>query len=814
MAVISGVAISIMFFASIAYLESQAQMMSRTAYKTDRRIVLDGLYAYTVNAVKQSWCLSSNWVADINCTLNHNGNTQRLLLSDESLFFIKNSGVARPADPLSNTKLSVISARVDFSKLSSTHPLYSIVLPLKEEYSYGDFKIERDSAAISAVRGREIPIKITVFLKHKSDPAYDQTLVSKNIVYPRELSYFTLMVPNNLYLGTGSNNVSQGFISLPNISVNARGGLRFESPVFINGDLHLPASTTRPAMNNVIFVDKVFLGGGKVNMDGKLFAVKAAGGDDNAYNYELANFSGLMNGFELDPDRDSGLDYLFNLVPGGLTSFDAARLCRARLMASYDLSITNGSQLFARANSASDNGANISLNIGNVDNFIEQDGVSGYEATTTVPGVAQAALSSSSTVTGKPVMKAKVYYNGLNVNGSRGAYSTDFYIHRSGTVTLYPTGAGGPAITIQTSPLKVGSRDQYNQVDMSFSFGNVDIAPYNPSGSTAAVAPSIKFVFEAYDYAYLDGENVRPPGGAPYYKTKVNGVTFTKIGSNIRLQSDKDSLVSGVWYSNSGLKESTDYSVSTDPAYIAQHVPSPTDQDLAQFDDKCFATPEPGSGADFSAFPAATWTTDFAPQARRAWSFNPNPNWNTGSVAGEGTGYTTTEQLYSTNIARFYMDSLAARCTVGPGVTLLAGFFTCETFTIQARTTPLRIIGTVITNQLNIASSAYQAGIRWSNIYHPQATQELINAGILGRAGTVNCNPGANAPLWQANIGITSRYNNYVCNAISLRQADPFKWTMVDPDCGLVNPTRDTSPRCKKKNNRFLIKEVSRGKGL
>ncbi|MNT68544.1 hypothetical protein D3C72_2067870 [compost metagenome] len=92
---------------------------------------------------------------------------------------------------------------------------------------------------------------------------------------------------------------------------------------------------------------------------------------------------------------------------------------------------------------------------------------------------------------------------------------------------------------------------------------------------------------------------------------------------------------------------------------------------------------------------------------------------------------------------------------------------------------------------------------------------ELRAAGVLGKRadGTmVNCDSTTMPPLWMANIGLPTAVDHYICNPVSLRKADPFKWTTVDPDCGVVDnaPVRS----CKKAMTRFLVKEVSRSKGL
>ncbi|WP_374030781.1 hypothetical protein [Bdellovibrio bacteriovorus] len=53
----------------------------------------------------------------------------------------------------------------------------------------------------------------------------------------------------------------------------------------------------------------------------------------------------------------------------------------------------------------------------------------------------------------------------------------------------------------------------------------------------------------------------------------------------------------------------------------------------------------------------------------------------------------------------------------------------------------------------------------------------------------------------------------YRCNSISLRaKADPFRWTAVDPDCGLINNSNSTM--CKNRLMRFYVLEVSRESGI
>ena len=148
----------------------------------------------------------------------------------------------------------------------------------------------------------------------------------------------------------------------------------------------------------------------------------------------------------------------------------------------------------------------------------------------------------------------------------------------------------------------------------------------------------------------------------------------------------------------------------------------------------------------------------------------------------------------------------------------MTGFFACDKLTIESRTLPLRIIGTFIVGKISIHPNAYAAGIVWSSIYHPQAVFELRRMSILqplpgGPIGE-NCNSfGANnpnSPIWHPIPSVQYYSNRESCNVISLRaQADPFRWTSVDPDCGLI--AGNTNTVCKHKINRFHVFEHSRG---
>lgn len=795
------VVVAILILSSTNYIRSRATQIYASSDNLANRIVLDGLLAYTVNAVKQSWCFSSSWAQDNTCSLTHNRYAARLLLNDETIAYIQTSGMPLPSGEL---RLTQISSTVLLSGLPESHPIYRLTLPLRGVYPQVSFSIKRDDSAVSTTKGKEVPLRIAIKAPAPAGSKLkDLEINSKIVVYPRELSYFALIVPNDLYL-SGSAPANRGNVVFNNVAVGANRGLRFESPVFVNGNLVLPTKSLTTPMKNVSFIDKVVVGEGMFKQDNNFFVPKDGGGDNSMYNYKIPSFNGLLGGFELDVERDMGLDYLFKIQPSPDT-FTDFELCKKRQMAAYDLTVTRDSQLFVKALSSAPNKANLTASIGIIDNLIEQvDQADHRIIKTNVPGVTDAGIYNS--FLSGAVFKAKMVFEGLrDSSGNRGVYTNTFYLSRNGSLTLYPRGqAAGAAVKITSSPHYVLSKPQHNQVDITVEFINpaaMDLGVYDQGG--VKVDGAVRLILEAMDYGYNYSQNVRsgPSEHPTMGKYKSNGFTFLNSGGNMILKAT--TLLQ--WHNNPNLVVDTTY-----PTWDPAQAPGPTDRDFNSFDAKCFKVPE-GSEAYYTSFPSAAWSTSFASQAEHAWKFSAD--------AGFTNGYFSGNWIFnSTNAGptpKWEIKSLIETCTIESTATFVTGFYTCNNLVINARSAPLRIVGTFITKNIQIDSSAYVNGIRWSTIYHPQAVYELRAFNILGKEkdGTlINCEDALLPPLWASNLGIPSTLKHYNCNPVSLRTADPFKWTTVDPDCGV--PPGSVEVKCKKAATRFLVKEISRSKGL
>lgn len=819
-ALIMGVITVIMIFSSGIYIRNRALSVASSANKMDTRIALDGMLAYTINAIKQNWCFTESWTQQPICLLTDARNTARLIISDESLNYIGNSKAKFPT-PLESTRLSQITQTIDLGSINSNHPLYKIARPLDGRYSDVKFTIKRDDSAIASTKGREVRLRILVHLTARSGMANDDLdLDSQVIVYPRELSYFGLIMPGNLYLGSTS--AEKGDVSLSQTPISSGAGLRFESPVFVNKNLYLPPSNTTTPMNNVVFLDKVILGGGMMFQGAGVYSPSNAGGTGNMYTHEMKSFSGLLGGYELDEAKDAGLEYLFGIAPTNPTlDDDALQKCLKRIQASFDLKVTKNSHLFMRLNpSPVPNVFKLSASVGDIDNLIEQyiGNGDGFRIKNTDEDVDGGTVDKAE---GGAVFKVRVVFNGLKPPGKpRGVYESEFYLSRNGAVTLTPMGSGtSPQMEITSASFYRAGNEQFNEVDLQVRFtaaNMLDLEPFSQGGSgPQGVQPSIKVFLEAHDYAYANGKNLRKPLDENYTNPelgiyKSNGFSFERDASKTVMK-----------ITNSFDDWSTNEDLSGDITKFKRWENAPSATDFAALDELCMAVPETKPGTAYMAsFPSADWGTSFAEQSQHAWKFTsdfPNGYWDSAPLHLDSGSNRFDTAVVPAKYPSFFIKSVVKDCIIESSANFVAGFYVCETLTIAARSSPLRIIGTFITGKITIDSSAYSNGIRWSSIYHPQALYELRAARILGKlkdGSMAPCNSTALPPLWSPNLGINSAVAHYLCNPVSLRTADPFKWTMVDPDCG-IDPSVDPSKvACKSQPRRFLIKEISRTKGL
>lgn len=286
----------------------------------------------------------------------------------------------------------------------------------------------------------------------------------------------------------------------------------------------------------------------------------------------------------------------------------------------------------------------------------------------------------------------------------------------------------------------------------------------------------ISFQLEAYDVSYFQGNSLRgwSNGNKGWLFFKRSGGGGFQVSQNV---------------SNSMGQSKGDL---------------PDDNPLINYDIAC-------ANQQSTAFAGTDWSQSFAPSSRYSWSFThpykDRVNW----IFDSGNAYKSPNGGGS---AVFKVVSMARDCIIKSTANFVTGFYTCERLIIEPRSTKLRIIGSfIVANGIEVAKEAYDAGIRWSTIYHPMATFELRQAGVLKALENKSCESINRFPVWHPYPSMKDVANLYRCNAISLRsKADPFRWTSVDPDCGLIGQSKSTM--CKNRLVKFYVLEVSRESGI
>ena len=348
--------------------------------------------------------------------------------------------------------------------------------------------------------------------------------------------------------------------------------------------------------------------------------------------------------------------------------------------------------------------------------------------------------------------------------------------------------ANPPRITVDVRPVMVNGRAEPDRLDIS-----VDVV--NPGSMVDANGrPGLPRIgVSAYDNSFDKGRFIGSGSPSP----SITGyITY--------------SLSGGQWVPAAKISRTAD---GNSPVNLTEPTQAP-ENDLAALDVAC--ANQHGDGGSGAAFGGASWSQSFASSTRTSWNFSRNGGAST-DHSDPLTDEVVFDQLNSklgTSTLAFQLWSIAGKCRVKESADFLVGFLACDEFIIEARSKPLRIIGTVITSKLNISPTAFTAGIRWSSIYHPQSTIDLRNAKILHPYGSVNgtC-VGRTTPIWHPMPGIKETADSFACNAISLRaKANPFQWTSIDPDCGLLPGNSNTT--CKKELHRFIVVEHSRESNL
>lgn len=178
------------------------------------------------------------------------------------------------------------------------------------------------------------------------------------------------------------------------------------------------------------------------------------------------------------------------------------------------------------------------------------------------------------------------------------------------------------------------------------------------------------------------------------------------------------------------------------------------------------------------------------------------------------------DETFSTNItSEFRISSIRKTCTFTPSVTVINAFLVCENFVIQARSQPLKFIGTfMVLKNFTVDRSALMAGVTWQSIHNQSAVLNMKTSGaqpVLRRANDTNCSTlySASVPFWHPDPGLQMLSDRIRCSSTFVLQGKgPPRWTSVDPDCGRIGSSTNT--QCLKRIRNFNLIQLERIYGL
>ncbi|UOF01444.1 hypothetical protein [Bdellovibrio reynosensis] len=902
-----GIVGTMLYFLSPEVLKHR-QQVQKTASIITARLALHSMVDFTLFGVKQRWCFSKDWMPEpcgesypptMAQILNHKRSVERLLMKNETVAFLRGMGVANPE----SVPLDVIDERINISSFSALHPVYKIIADLKGyKVEAIHVRIEKDRRQIIPEYGREVYLKITVsLLDRQGKPieigASKLRTISYVGVYPREVGSFALMVANDLHLnetaGSSAGDANLKQFGSRNVAAKWK-GLVFESPVYVNGDVHLPKapdikvdkSNGDTVYTPVTFKEKLILGGGQVMRNGKEFKPRSSGAELDQFWAHVRQFGGFQKGVEVDGDRDEGLDYLSGYkTASGAEDPRLMEKCISYNLAKYNLNKTTDAELTGELLKNTGSKVQYRMGMSDKNRFNPQTGEVVRPSLQQAGWFGEILKDWSLNKKDGAIARYQMNFGRMKVVGE---------IPDDGTVTLAPeinlkqlkerldrqiTDAESNLLFQKSqvdqlekqirrteddiSDMQRELRDEQN--DKVPNVGKIarlryeiDNAEYRVRNMRNQLTKQKNDVYEAETKLsnlqrtrrdVASKENVQPkvhitikkpldptkPGNKmsnpsfrdmevtfehPEMLLNSNGepldvslafeaydVSYFQ-GSSLRTWSQQQLGKNKGWlfFSRNGDGMAVSPRLST--AFGQSKGNLPDDED--PFIDYDIACAQLGSGSS-SAFGGTDWSKSFASSSRHSWSFTNKYGEVDTLVFDHNNAYRAPN---GGGTAVFTVKSIAKNCVIKDSANFVSGFLNCERLVIQSRATPLRIIASIIvTKGITIADDAYQAGITWSTIYHPQATFELRQANVLKGLNNQDCATINRYPVWHPYPSMSDVANLYRCNSISLRsKADPFRWTSVDPDCGLMNNSNSTM--CKNRLVRFYVLEVSRESGI
>ncbi|WP_372654892.1 hypothetical protein [Halobacteriovorax sp.] len=331
---------------SLLKILNKEKQKINTEYTTEK--FSQGVFNYTLYAIKNRWCMSRNWDRDFECGEDMKSvvfnplNLERLLWSRSTIDAIKDSYYSlynseAPEDPGLNRIKATIKIE-DLERLKVSHPLNLALEPrLKNCIQDIDIEISKYLITSNIPKGDETILSISVRAKKNDNKSCehikgDIELDSEVAFYPRTLNVFSL--------------IKAGDIDLSDFSGDKEDyGIRFNSKVYVENDLVIPPTGYHP----IAFYNSLVVGGGSIYQGSELFTPNSSGGMSSQIYSQIPTILGIKSGITFEDEVDEGIAPLF----GSKFTYPANTIldqCITRSKIRDNPFLTNNSRLFIKGN--------------------------------------------------------------------------------------------------------------------------------------------------------------------------------------------------------------------------------------------------------------------------------------------------------------------------------------------------------------------------------------------------------------------------------------------------------------------------------
>ena len=830
------------------------------------RSALNSVVDYTIAGVKQRACFdTANWLWTApgpTCLPGDANSAERLIMNDDTAAAVADFNANNPPAlqflPNPIRIGNIVSPIIPFASFTGNHPL-SVALGAVTKTNDVDgiqITITRNEAVNIPQHGRDIQISITASIAGTAILARGTKILTQTStlsIMPREISQFALVVPQDMHLdltqaqsGAGDANVSL---------TGQRNAIYFQSPVFINRDLILPAPAGGvPTKSSVVFSGKIVLGNGHVKQaDGTLLTPSVGSSDDRFYD-QIKSVSGIMAGVETDNVQDNGLSAFAGLSPAPTLDISNFSGCKIFNAIGSDLSKTREARSLMRKSTyypvsgAAQIGFTMGLTRGD---YFPSWGVYNSALANQLKVIQADNPAWASATTPWPLAPARsatihAAFARVSVNFNPGTAAAKSYIgyvngNPASEIRLQPGGPGAAvlhvAVSADTGPVVSPPTTSSAQPNMA------NVMMQTTGGTaTSGQLPPFDVAITPMEVGYFSLKNGRVKnnsfcaeagcGPSAEQMSLFFSVNPSGIGSASVLNMYVNGSIPSLSATNfsPGSQGIGGFGGFTDaPVQPAEITPDPNGilgSDYASLISTC---PTIKQSTRDQSFQPAAWSQSFSESTRLSWNFA-NPT-NIGAAANNppslgpafnfpwGAVSTQNAQVFtSATDNQFVIAATKDVCQVQADATYVSGFLACDVFEVLPRSSVLIIIGTVIAGRLNIDPSAIDSGIIWRSVYHPQSIVDLQQKSILQPYNTATlCNTYSATnpnPIWNPNLSAVDAADAIQCSSVWLRhQAEPFTWTQIDPDCGVASSTVG-SVTCRHRPQNFTVHEIGRSGNL